>query len=136
MNEVSTEPKTIVVERELDAPPEKVWRVLTEPHFIKEWLMQNDFRAVVDHRFGFCFEWGEVDCRVLEVEPHRRLSYTWVSGELDSVITWTLTETSSGTRLRMEQTGFPANAPRYYYGAQHGWPKFFDGIERTLARMD
>lgn len=136
MNDVSTEPRTVVVERELAHPPEKVWRVLTLPHFIEEWLGDNAFRAEAGHRFDLGFEWGDVNCRVLEVELHRKLSYTWASGELDSVVRWTLTPTTNGTKLTMEQTGFPDGQPRYYNGAQHGWPKFFDGIEQVLARID
>ena len=38
--------------------------------------------------------------------------------------------------LRMEQTGFAADQTRAYQGARYGWPKFFDGLEQTLARLD
>jgi uncharacterized protein YndB with AHSA1/START domain len=58
MNEVSTETRSVVVEREFPHPPEKVWRALTRPHLIGEWLMKTDFRPVVDHRFDFRFDWA------------------------------------------------------------------------------
>ena len=64
-----TETRTVVVEREMPFPPEKIWRALTQPHLIEEWLMKSDFKPVVDHRFKFTADWGAVNCQVLEVEP-------------------------------------------------------------------
>ncbi len=78
MNKSATEARSVVVEREFPFAPEKIWRALTQPHLIEEWLMQNDFSAVVGHRFHLRGEWGGVlDCEVLVVEPNRTLSYTW-----------------------------------------------------------
>src|SRR5947209_4408009 len=76
--------------------------------------MKNEFRPVVGHRFGLSADWGAVDCRVLAVGPNRTLSYTWAAMGLDSVVTWTLTPTPSGTRLRMEQTGFRPDQQHAY----------------------
>ncbi len=53
MNEISTETRSVVVEREIPFPPEKIWRALTQPHLIEEWLMKSDFKPVVGHRFDF-----------------------------------------------------------------------------------
>ena len=79
MNETSTETLSVVVEREIPYPPEKIWRALTQPHLIEEWLMKNDFKPVVDHRFNLRADWGAVDCQVLAVEPNKTLSYTWAA---------------------------------------------------------
>ncbi len=136
MIETSTEIRTVVVEREVAYPPEKIWRALTQPHLIEAWLMKTDFEPVVGHGFSFRADWGAVDCEVLEVEPSRRLSYSWGDHDLESVVTWTLTPTSSGTRLRMEQSGFRPDQPRYYHGAKGGWPRFLAQLEQVLARMD
>ncbi len=68
--------------------------------------MRNDFRPEPDHRFTPHADWGAVDCRVLEVAPHRALAYTRAACGLETVVTWTLAPTGTGTRLRMEQTGF------------------------------
>jgi uncharacterized protein YndB with AHSA1/START domain len=127
---------SVVVEREIAYPPEKIWRALTQPHLIEAWLMKNDFKPVIDHRFNFRADWGAVDCRVLAVEPHKTLSYTWGAYGLQSVVTWTLTPTTTGTHLRMEQSGFPPDHPQYYEGAKAGWPKFFAGLEQLLARIE
>jgi len=141
MNKMPAETLSVVVEREIPHPPEKIWRALTQPHLIEEWLMKTDFKPVVDHRFNLRADWGAVDCQVLAVEPNKMLSYTWnvtrddMAG-LKSVVTWTLTATRTGTHLRMEQSGFQPDQPRYYQGAKTGWPRFLANLEQVLARMD
>ena len=136
MNEPSAEARSVTVEREFPFPPEKIWRALTQPHLIEEWLMKNDFKPVVGHRFDLRADWGSVDCRVLEVEPNKTLSYTWAAFGLESVVTWTLTRTSSGTHLRMEQSGFRPDQQQAYQGAQYGWQQFFGKLEQVLGRAD
>ena len=116
MTHTATEALSVVVEREIPFPPERIWRALTQPALIEEWLMKNVFEPVVGHRFKLRME-GQpdrnvvVDCQVLAVEPGRTLSYTWVAYGLESVVTWTLTATSTGTRLRMVQSGFRPDQP-------------------------
>ncbi|HEX8801047.1 MAG TPA: SRPBCC domain-containing protein [Terriglobales bacterium] len=136
MSETSTETLSVVVEREIPYPPEKIWRALTQPHLIQDWLMNNDFRPVVGHQFNFRADWGAVDCQVLAVEPNKTLSYTWAAYDLKSVVTWTLTPTSAGTHLRMEQSGFRPDQRQAYQGAKGGWPRFFATLEQVLARTD
>ena len=78
MSNSTTETRSVVVERDIAHAPEKLWRALTQPHLIDEWLMKNDFAPRVGHRFNLRGEWGGVlDCEVLVVEPNRTLSYTW-----------------------------------------------------------
>jgi uncharacterized protein YndB with AHSA1/START domain len=131
MNEPATEARSVVIEREIPHPPAKIWRALTQPSLIEEWLMTNDFEPVVDHRFSLRADWGAVDCQVLEVDPNKILSYTWAAYGLESVVTWTLTPTSEGTRLRMEQSGFRADQ-----GAKFGWQKFLASLEQVLTRLE
>ena len=107
-------------ERDLAHPPEKIWRALTQPHLIDAWLMKNDFEPVADHRFALRADWGAVDCKVLQVEPKRLLSYTWAAMGLESVVTWTLTPSVTGTHLRMEQSGFRPDQQQAYQGASYG----------------
>jgi uncharacterized protein YndB with AHSA1/START domain len=134
MSNTATETRSVIVEREISCPPEKIWRALTQPHLIEEWLMKNDFKPVVDHRFNLRGDWGTVDCQVLAVEPNKTLSYTWAAMGLESVVTWTLTPKSTGTHLRMEQSGFRPDQQQFYQGAQYGWQKFFTNLEQVLAR--
>jgi uncharacterized protein YndB with AHSA1/START domain len=136
MSKPATETLSVVVEREIPHPPEKIWRALTQPHLIEEWLMKNDFKPVVDYCFSFRADWGAVDCVVLVVEPNERLSYTWGAYGLKSVVTWTLTPTSTGTHLRMEQSGFRPDQQQAYQGAKYGWPRFFANLEQVLAQAE
>lgn len=131
-----TDTRSVVVERELPYPPEKIWRALTQPHLIEEWLMKNDFRPVVNHRFNLSADWGGVHGQVQTVEANRTLPYSWDTKDLESVITWTLTPTDKGTRLRMEQTGFRPDQQPYFRGATVGWPRFLAALEDVLARLD
>ncbi|UVK39394.1 SRPBCC domain-containing protein [Mesorhizobium sp. AR10] len=136
-----TEARSVVVEREMTYPPEKIWRALTQPHLIEEWLMKNDFKPIVDHRFNLRKDPQPdvsivVDCQVTAVEPNKTLSYTWEGYGLESVVTWTLTPTSTGTHLRMEQSGFRPDQERAYRGARSGWQQFFAALEQVLARAD
>ena len=137
------ETRTVVVEREIAQPAEKIWRALTQPHLIAEWLMKNDFKLAVGHRFNLRGDWGGVlDCEVLAVEPNRTLSYTWnfahddAAYALQSVVTFTLTPTSTGTHLRMEQSGFQPDQKQAFGGAKAGWQLFFTKLEEILARTD
>ena len=143
MSNTATQRRSVVVEREISYPPEKIWRALTQPHLIAEWLMKNDFRPVVGHSFNLTGDWGGVlDCEVLAVDPTRTLSYTWnfthddAAFDLKSVVTFTLTPTSAGTRLRMEQSGFRPDQKQAYGGANAGWQQFFAKLEQVLARPD
>lgn len=137
----SNEARAVVVERDFSHPPEKIWRALTLPHLIEEWLMKNDFKAAVGHRFNLRGEWGGVlDCEVLEIEPNRSLAYSWnyrhddAAYNLTSVVTFTLTPTLAGTRLRMEQVGFRPEQKQAFGGAHSGWRQFFSKLEQVLAR--
>jgi uncharacterized protein YndB with AHSA1/START domain len=136
MNETAAETRSVVVEREIPHPPEKIWRALTQPHLIEEWLMKNTFKPVVDHRFSLTADWGGVDCQVRTIEPNRTLSYRWDTKDLESIVTWTLTPSGNGTRLRMEQVGFRADQEPYYRGATVGWKRYLAALEEVLARID
>jgi uncharacterized protein YndB with AHSA1/START domain len=126
----------VVVERDVPFPPEKIWRALTQPQLLEEWLMKNDFKPVVGHDFKFRADWGSVDCQVKAVEPNKTLSYSWGAFGLESLVTWTLTPTSTGTHLRMEHSGFRQDQQQAFQGAKYGWKGFFAALEQVLGRMD
>jgi uncharacterized protein YndB with AHSA1/START domain len=92
-------------------PPALVWEAITDPVALAEWLMPNDFRAVVGHEFQFRtkpapgFD-GIVRCRVLTVDPPKELAYRWNGGGQQTVVTFRLEATQNGTKLVLEQTGF------------------------------
>jgi uncharacterized protein YndB with AHSA1/START domain len=133
--------RSVVVERELGCAPEKLWRALTQPHLIEEWLMKNDFRPVPGHRFNLRNEPRPevnvvIDCEVLEVVPEKTLSYSWSAFGHDTIVTFTLTPTETGTRLRMEQTGFRQDQELAYRGATAAWKQFLRNIEKLIDEMD
>ncbi len=133
--------RTLVIEREMAHPPEKIWRALTEGALIEEWLMKNDFRPVVGHRFTLRAtpvpNWnGIIECEVLAVEVHSRLSYSWGSFGLTTVVTWTLTPTKEGTHVRMEQSGFRSEGDASYKGASYGWQRFMGSLERVVGGLE
>ncbi|HVY84859.1 MAG TPA: SRPBCC domain-containing protein [Caulobacterales bacterium] len=141
MSQASPETRAVVIEREFHHAPEKLWRALTQPHLIEDWLMKNNFAPHVGHRFNLRGDWGGVlDCEVLAVEPNRMLSYTWNFAHHDpayalkSVVTFTLTPTPAGTHLRMEQRGFRPDQRQAFGGAQVGWNGFLDKLDGILAR--
>ena len=133
--------RSVIIEQEMPHPVEKVWRALTQGPLLEEWLMKNDFQPVVGHTFQFRAtpmpNWnGIIDSEVLVIEPNSRLSYSWGSMGLKSVVTWTLTPTKDGTHVRMEQTGFPSEESAYYKGASYGWQKFIGSLELVVAKLD
>jgi uncharacterized protein YndB with AHSA1/START domain len=132
--------RTLVIEKEFSHPPEKVWRALTQGSLIKEWLMDNDFQAVVGHKFSFratpVANWnGVIDSEVLVVEPEKKLSYRWGTLGVDTAVTWTLAATKTGTLLRMEQSGFGPDQDANYKGAKYGWAKFIGNMERVVGGL-
>jgi uncharacterized protein YndB with AHSA1/START domain len=138
-----TETKSIVVERVVAHAPEKFWRALTDPAIIERWLMRNDFAPVPGHRFDFHATpvpgWsGVTHCEVLTVEPPHRLAYRWGDGtESDSglrtVVTWTLTREGTGTRIRMEHSGFRPQDESGYLGMGSGWPRIVERLGELAA---
>ena len=141
MSDPATETRSVIVEREIPFPPEKIWRALTQPHLIEEWLMKNDFKPIVGHSFTLRMDpvpnWnGVIDCEVVAVEPNKTLSYTWGAMGTGTVVTMTLTPTATGTVLRVEQTGFRPDQPQNFQGAKYGWQRFLGRLEEVLARTD
>jgi uncharacterized protein YndB with AHSA1/START domain len=119
----------------LNHPAALVWEYLTDSEQISAWLMKNDFKPIVGHKFNFWtkpiinlgFD-GNVYCEVLEIEPLKKLSYSWKGGPgkgkitLDSIVTWTLIEKDGGTELTIEHRGFEGlkNFMGYFF-MNSGW---------------
>jgi len=137
-----TDLRSVVIEREFPHPPSKLWRALTQPHLIEEWLMKPDAAPdEVGRKFHLTGDWGGVlDCEVLTLEPERSLAYRWDYDNRDpafalkSVVTFTLTPTDAGVHLRMEQAGFRPDQKQASGGARFGWAKFLDTLDGLLAR--
>lgn len=133
----------IAFDFDLGHPPEKVWRALTDPDLLAEWLLPAEGLALEP---GAAFTlrtqpqpgWdGAVRCRILEAEAPRKLSYTWVVGdmELDTIVTFTLAPTPSGTHLSLVQSGFRPDQKRNWGGARYGWKMMGGKLVDLLERM-
>ena len=128
---------------EFDLPhaPEKVWRALTEPALLAEWLLPV-VGLELEPGAAFTFKtqpypgWdGTVNCRFVEIEAHRKLSYAWGVPGLDTVVTFTLTPTASGTRLSLVQSGFKPDQKQAFGGARYGWKLMGGKLVDLLGRM-
>jgi uncharacterized protein YndB with AHSA1/START domain len=128
-------------EFDLHHSPEKVWRALTDPALLAEWLLPAvDFKLEPGAEFRFKTQpypgWdGTVNCRLVEIEAHRKLSYTWAVPFLDTVVTFTLTPTATGTRLSLVQSGFKPEQKREFGGARYGWRMMGGKLVDLLGRM-
>jgi uncharacterized protein YndB with AHSA1/START domain len=133
--------ESISFEFDLHHRPEKVWRALTDPVLLSEWLLPV-VGLKLEPGAAFAFrappqpDWdGTVNCRFSEIEVQRKLSYTWVVGDIDTVVTFTLTPTKSGTRLSLVQSGFRPNQKRNSGGARYGWKMMGGRLVDVLARI-
>ena len=132
---------SIAFEFDLPHAPEKVWRALTDPVLLAEWLLPViDLKLEPGAAFTFKTQpypgWdGTVTCRFVEIEPHRKLVYTWSVPFLDTVVTFTLTPTASGTLLSLVQSGFTPAQKRESGGARYGWKMMGGKLTDLLARI-
>ena len=134
--------ESLSFEFDLHHAPEKVWRALTDPALLADWLLPViDLKLERGAAFTFKTQpypgWdGSVNCRLVEIEPHRKLSYTWVVGDmLDTVVTFALTPTASGTRLSLVQSGFKPDQKKNVGGARYGWKMMGGNLVDLLARI-
>ncbi|HEX8699850.1 MAG TPA: SRPBCC domain-containing protein [Myxococcaceae bacterium] len=133
----------LAFEFDLQHSPQKVWRALTDPELLTEWLLPvTGLKLEPGAAFTFKTQpypgWdGTVNCRILEIEAQKKLSYTWVVGDmvLDTVVTFTLTPTASGTRMSLVQSGFKPDQKQNFGGARYGWKMMGDKLVDLLARL-
>jgi uncharacterized protein YndB with AHSA1/START domain len=135
--------EAITFEIDLHHPPEKVWRALTHPELLAQWLLPvvgDELKLEPGVEFTLKTQpypgWdGIVDCRLIEIEPHRKLSYAWTVPFLDTVVTFTLTPTPAGTHLSLVQSGFEPDQKQNWGGARYGWKMMGGKLEELLARI-
>lgn len=133
--------ESLAFEWDLPHAPEKVWRALTDPALLAEWLLPV-FGLELEPGTAFTFKtqpypgWdGTVSCRMLEIETHRKLRYAWSVPFLDTDVTFTLTPTASGTRLSLVQSGFKPEQKREFGGARYGWAMMGGKLVDLLASL-
>lgn len=131
----------LVLEFDLPHASEKVWRALTDPALLADWLMPVvGFTLVPGAAFTFSTSpqpgWdGVVHCRMREIEAYRKISWSWVVGDIDTVVTFSLTPTESGTHLSIVQSGFKPDQKHAFGGARYGWKMMGGKLIDLLARV-
>ncbi|MDC0707748.1 SRPBCC domain-containing protein [Stigmatella sp. ncwal1] len=140
-NTAPSQTESISFEFDLNHSPQKVWRALTDPVLLTEWLLPV-VELKLESGAAFTFKtqpypgWdGVVNCRILEIEAHRKLSYAWNVPFLDTVVTFTLTPTASGTRLSLVQSGFKPDQKQNFGGARYGWKMMGGKLVDLLERL-
>jgi uncharacterized protein YndB with AHSA1/START domain len=133
--------ESLSFEFDLHHSPEKVWRALTDPVLLTEWLLPV-IELELEPGAAFTFQtqpqpgWdGIVNCRFLEIEAQRKLSWRWIVGDIDTVVTFTLTPTASGTRLSLVQSGFRPDQKQNFGGARYGWKMMGGKLVDLLAGL-
>ena len=137
----SAQTETISLDLDLPHAPEKVWRALTDPVLLADWLLPV-VGLKLEPGAAFTFQaqpqpgWdGCVNCRILESDAPKKLSYAWVVGGMDTVVTFTLTPTAAGTRLSLVQSGFKPDQKQNFGGARYGWNLMGGKLVDLLARI-
>ena len=123
--------------------PNVVWKAITDPVALGEWLMPVfDFAPDVGREFSFRVKpqpgWdGIVHCTMLEVLPEQRLRFTWRGGGIETEVVFTLEPVAGGTRLILQQSGFDGiRAVLISNFLRGGWKKMTrDKLPRVLARI-
>jgi len=139
----SSQTDSIAFELDLKHQPTKVWRALTDPVLLEEWLL-----PVVGQKLelqtgaAFTFQtqaypgWdGTVSCRLIDIDAPKKLTYAWGVPGLDTVMSFTLTETSSGTLLSIVQSGFKPDQKNNFGGARYGWNMMGGKLIELLDRV-
>jgi uncharacterized protein YndB with AHSA1/START domain len=133
--------ESLAFEIELPHPPQKVWRALTDPALLAEWLLPV-VNLKLEPGTAFTFQappqpgWdGAVNCRLLEIDAPRKLRMAWVVGALDTVVTFTLAPSASGTRLSILQSGFRPDQKQNLAGARYGWNLMGGKLVELLTKI-
>ena len=133
--------ESLTFEFDLKHPPEKVWRALTTPELLTQWLLPViGFELSPGHTFTFEAEpqpgWdGVVNCRMIEATPHETLAWSWVVGDIDTVLRFTLAPSEAGTLLTIVQSGFKATQRQNLGGARYGWKMMSSKLIDLLEEM-
>ena len=108
-------PDRISREVVIDAPPDRVWAIVTDPRHVARWFSDE---AEIDLRPGgaMVLTWhghGTYRCRVEAVDPPHRFAFRWLRREdnepgdgTSTLVEFVLAAEGSGTRLRVVESGF------------------------------
>ncbi len=127
----------LLLDFQFKSPINKVWDALTNSDTLAQWVMENNFKPIVGYKCQFRNVEIDliVDSEVLVVDKPYKLSYTWVGGPIDTIVTWTLKEENGTTYLHLEQTGFETEDVQAFNGAKYGWAFKIEELKKVLEEM-
>jgi uncharacterized protein YndB with AHSA1/START domain len=113
--------ESITVDQPINASPSRVWDRISTADGIARWWGAGNIVPVIGHQFTMDMgKWGQIPCRVIEVEPTKKLAYTFDDFELH----WTILPKEGGCILRLEHRGFDMTNPKHRYAFENmssGW---------------
>ncbi|PWT72600.1 MAG: hypothetical protein C5B46_06600 [Proteobacteria bacterium] len=137
-----TDPEAIYVIY-IAAPPAKVWAALTGGEFTKQYFfgrrIESDWK--VGSPFALWMEDGRIDVngRVLEYDPPRRLTMTWHVEWLeefrklpDAIVSYQIDALGEVVRLTVTESHDESLPDKYKEGGRHGWPVILCGLKTLL----
>ncbi|KAF0816058.1 MULTISPECIES: SRPBCC family protein [unclassified Cytobacillus] len=127
----------ISLDFEFKSPINKVWDALTHSDTLAQWVMENNFRPIVGYKCQFRNKDIDliVDSEVLVVDKPNKLSYTWVGGPVNTIVTWTLKEEDGTTYVHLKQTGFESEDVQAFNGAKYGWTYKVEVLKKMLEEI-
>ncbi len=112
-------PNEIELQLTINAPPQDVYRALTEGDQLEQWFAEHADVSMEDGRYGF---WGRLTPehpdrprgRLLEAIPNEKLRFEWTLRGEQTEVTVNFREEGAGTRIRLEHFGIPTIQPGQY----------------------
>jgi uncharacterized protein YndB with AHSA1/START domain len=138
MQATPTVGRTVEKELFIAAAPERVYQAFTSKQDLESWFVTNaDVQAEVGGVFNLRWQGDEkVDGQYVELEPHRRITFTWDERPKYGITTCTikLIPEADGTLVRLTHTGFGDgdNWDELYNGINSGWTEELGHLKSWL----
>lgn len=127
--------RTIIIE----APIDKVWKAVSSSEGLAAWLMQNTFQPIIGYEFTFKAQpmgnWdGTVSCKVMELDPPKRLGFTWCGNNMEQYVSFELTELEKDkTSFTLVHSGWSEQYSALRDKMYEGWGYLTEGLRKKLG---
>ncbi len=122
---------------------DRVWKAITDQNEIAEWFLKADFKPTIGYQYTLTHEDTTISGKILEASPVNKLVYTWIvsgTGDVETTVSWQLTEADGGTKLVIEHTGisnYPDEklATTMFNSYSGGWDGCITNLEKYLNKV-